>query len=566
MGLRVLRRDYQPYRRNDYNSKVHLEGPINFGKSGRTPKGPRNVRQIYLGTADTLFEKLSRPCSPLKSFPFGTAAAFLHAGEGTGLLAALQRSFPDGSRGLSVARLLFLQIVGRVEKPLSRAGMAEWFRTSSLPFLWNVSEGPSAQVLRRHLRDLFEVVGKDGEPALSRAAVHRLEGEIFRTLVHRGIAPRWMLYDGTNFFTYHQGDRWFQRGHSKEKRYDRNLVGLGMVTAGNLPVLTEVAPGNEGESKTFARIFDAFVQRLIDLEVATERLTLVFDRGINSTENFDLVRDAMHVIAALNRQQARRLLRIPLARFEEVARDGAGEPILGVEATWRGFERDWRVLVTYRKGTAGHQAKVWADRKAKVRSVVGTLRQHPKRTEKAVWRELTKQIPEEFQSCFVLGVERQGPGWVPRAEVDPKAEQALERSFGKTAIITDLSTSELASAELVEGFVARSEIEDDWKWLKDRHVISVKPVWVWNEAAVPGHVFLCVMGLLMLRYLQWELRELGLTMKGLLKALEGIRVVLVQGADGRPQLVLEQMEGESARVFSKLNLGRWIPNMEGSPA
>ena len=87
-------------------------------------------------------------------------------------------------------------------------------------------------------------------------------------------------------------------------------------------------------------------------------------------------------------------------------------------------------------------------------------------------------------------------------------------------------------------------------------------MWVWNDAAIPGHIFLCVMGLLLLRYLQWELRELKLSMPKLVELLERIRVVLVRGPDGSPKMVLEQMDREEALVFSKLNLGRFIPSME----
>jgi transposase len=525
----------------------------------RTPKGPRNVRQIYIGTAESLLRRLASPYTPLRSFPYGTAAALLHAAEKIGLLAALERRLSADARGLSVSRLLFLQIAGRLEHPLSREGMAQWFSSSALPFLWNVEEGPSARTLRRHLQDLFGVEGPDGTILLTRKRVHAIEGEIFRTLIDQGISPKWLLYDGTNFFTFHQADRWFQRGHSKEKRYDRNLLGLGMVTAGTLPVLTEVAPGNEGEAKVFTRIFDAFVQRLIDLDIATDRLTVVFDRGINSRPNFDRVLDAMHVIAALNRQQARRFLRIPLSQFREVAKDGQGEPVLGVSGSWHGFERDWRVLVTYRAATAQHQAKSWADRRAKVLEKVAEWRKHPKRSEKAVWRKLSQVVPETYQTCFRMAVEKAGRGYIPRVEIVASAEAHLVASFGKTAIITDLSKERLSDAELVEGFVARSEIEDDWRWLKDRQVMSVKPVWVWSDVSVPGHVFLCVMGLLLVRYLQWELRKLQLTVKQLLSALDGIKVVLVRTREGKPELALEQMGGLSARVFTKLDLGRYLP-------
>jgi transposase len=91
-------------------------------------------------------------------------------------------------------------------------------------------------------------------------------------------------------------------------------------------------------------------------------------------------------------------------------------------------------------------------------------------------------------------------------------------------------------------------------------VVSVKPFYLWHDATVPGHIFLCGMGLLLLRYLQWELRELNLSMPRLVELLERIRVVLVRGPDGSPKMVLEQMGREEALVFSKLNLGRFIPS------
>ena len=74
-----------------------------------------------------------------------------------------------------------------------------------------------------------------------------------------------------------------------------------------------------------------------------------------------------------------------------------------------------------------------------------------------------------------------------------------------------------------------------------------------------GHTFLCVMGLLLLRYLQWELRDLDLSIKELVEGLEKIRVVLVRGKEGKPELVLERMSREGAQLFTRLNLGRFIP-------
>ncbi|MDE2044342.1 MAG: IS1634 family transposase [Thermoplasmata archaeon] len=536
----------------------------------RTEKGPRNVQQIYVGTAETLLRKLSSPGEPLRSFEFGKMAALLHAAKETGLLEAFQRHVPRRPLDeYAVEQLLFLQLAGRVERPLSRDEMADWLPDSALPFLLPDLGHPSARTLRRHLKRLYGNGEKEerGRGLLTRAVVHRIEEDVFRTLVKKGIDPRLLLFDTTNFFVDHQAGLFPARGHSKEKRYDKRLVGLGLVTVGTMPVLTEVYPGNEGDAKVFARVFDALVKRLVDLEVATEKMIVVFDRGINSEPNFEMVRGAMHVIAALNRQQAAKLFRLELSEFQEVAKDAEGNPVLGFSTRWFGFEQDWRVLVTYRRASAEHQQKTWEDVRARVLARAQEWRDHPAAKEKTLWRKIAQVIPRGFQSEFEVKVEevpvtrrgRPATAYRPHIRVLPRAEARLRASFGKTAIISDLNVEELSHRALVEGFVARDQIEQDFRWLKDRYVVSAKPFHVWHDATVPGHLFLCAMGLLLLRYLQWEMRAQDLSMKELVEALEAIKVVLVRTTEGKPRLVLEKMGREEAQVFTGLKLDQMIP-------
>lgn len=536
----------------------------------RLPQGPRNVRQIYVGNAETLLRKLASSGEPLKSFEFGKMAALLHAARETGLLDAFARFSPRSLfDGYSVQHLLFLQLAARVERPLSREAMAEWLDESALSFLLPATRHPSPRTLRRYLKRLYGVGEgeKRGEGLLSRAVTHRVEAHVFQTLLKKGLEPRWMLFDTTNFFADHQGGRLMKRAKSKQKRRDKLHVGLGLVTLGNLPTLSEVYPANEGDAKVFAQVFDTLVKRLVDLEVATEKLVMVFDRGINSKDNFEKVCEAMHVIASLNRQQAQKLYQIPLDRFEVVVPEAKGGPVRGFPSRWTGFGQDWRVLVTYRENAAEREAKTWEEIRNRVLAKVEERRKEPARKEKALWRRLSEIIPKPYQAEFEVSVEtvkilRKGkevPGYLPVVRVDAQAEARLRASFGKTAILTDLPKEEVSDAEVVEGFVARAAVEDDFRWLKDRYVVSVKPFWVWHDATVAGHTFLCVMGLLLLRYLQWELRKDPVTMKELVEGLERIRVVLVRTPEGKPRLVLEKMGREEAQLFSRLNLAQFIP-------
>lgn len=116
----------------------------------------------------------------------------------------------------------------------------------------------------------------------------------------------------------------------------------------------------------FARVFDTLVKPLVDLEVATKQLIMVFDRKINSEDNFARVTGAMHVISALNRPHARKLFETLLEKFHEVTTDREERPVRGFATRWNGFGQDWRALVVYRQAEAEHDRKTWEEIRARV--------------------------------------------------------------------------------------------------------------------------------------------------------------------------------------------------------
>ncbi|MGI0156356.1 MAG: hypothetical protein ACREDE_09555, partial [Thermoplasmata archaeon] len=285
--------------------------------------------------------------------------------------------------------------------------MARWFPQSSLPLLAPWAKPPSGRALRSALRELYDTgLETEAGPVITRARVRAIQEDVFRTLLGQGLKPRLLLFDGTNEFVHHKAGRWTKKGKSKARRYDKNLVGLGMVTMDTIPVLSEVFPGNRNDMETFPEVFEALQKRLERLEVATEKLLLVVDRGVNSVENFDAVLGVMHVVASLKRNEAKELFAIPLPQFRKVGEDTHGEPVLGHAARWEGFEDEWRVLVTYRRAEAAHAAAQWARAKARVLPKVEQWRRgRPNAKQKVAMAKLVDLIPREYRGIFDYGVE-----------------------------------------------------------------------------------------------------------------------------------------------------------------
>jgi len=84
-----------------------------------------------------------------------------------------------------------------------------------------------------------------------------------------------------------------KRGHAKSKRTDLRIVGLALLVSLGFE-------GNQNDSVTFSGVLDELVSRYGCSDGKCENVTLVFDKGNNSTENFEELDDSpYHFIGSL---------------------------------------------------------------------------------------------------------------------------------------------------------------------------------------------------------------------------------------------------------------------------
>lgn len=537
-------------------------------KTERVDGEPRITQQVYLGTADRVLEMIlafrTLPLTPLKSFDFGMAAALLSVADDLGLLKTIDEA-TDKVRhnGLSVAQHLMLMIAGRCGRPLSKLKISENFDSSYLKILWNAKGSISCQTVLDHMDRIDE------------GAVRSVEDHLAKVLIQRGISPKRLIFDTTNMVTHiEHGEELPKKGHSKQRRYDKNLIGLALAVGDeNVPILHETFPGNESDMTIFPRVIGDARARLAMAGAHTENLVIVFDKGNNSEENFDALPKDIRLVGSLKRNQVADLMLVPLSDYKVLYTNRKKHDVLGFKATQTHFGREWTVIVqynaaTFRKNERSYDRELERSLK-KLKNIQEQLEKPPGKgrplTEQGLAKKIVEALPENHSKAINWNVEseeiefrgKKRTRWHLTFSVNVDQDEHYRRGFGKTAVFTDCH--EWSPEEIVRTYNSKYLIEDDFKWLKNKLLICVTPVYHRRDDRIRVHVFACVLGLVLVRYTAWKLNDLGLPASKLFEKLEGIRVSIVkENATGETSFRVEQMDAVQSTIFTRLGLDRYI--------
>ena len=552
--------------------RKHPSGRVDYylRQTARDGGKVRVTLNLYLGTADQLLERLQNiqqevldRCE-LASFPFGLPAALITADRELGLSQLIVEE--TGSPATAQALLAF--VLGRAEEPLSKNAMGSWYARSGLPFLL---PPPPALDTRSYLRHMDR---------LDDATVDRITFHLAQQLKARGFSSSLVFFDTTNFSTEQQprpGDaerRLPRAGHAKDGNRQAKLVGLATATSEeHLPTFHRVYPGNENDARLFREVVRDMVATLVKLGEKAEELCFVIDKGMNSEEGWTALRhEKVHFVGSLKRSQVAKLMRAPLAKFSSTYTTESGETIrmLRSERTVMGVKGV--VVMAYNPTAERRQAVDYA--RAKERFLVeGTTiaeaarQRHRGRppTVAGTTRRLIGLIPEKWVKVFRFHV---GPTLDEgtsrlsvRVWVEEKAEAEKRAGFGRTAIFTD--RAEWSDEKIARTYYARSGMEEDYHVLKDVLLFPVMPIYHRKDWRIREHTFLCVMGLLLYRYVQLRLektQKVRTPIGALVARLKRIRLGVVSVDEGKAvRAKLERMGPEEQRIVKALGLAALVP-------
>ena len=146
-----------------------------------------------------------------------------------------------------------------------------------------------------------------------------------------------------------------------------------------------------------------------------------------------------------------------------------------------------------------------------------------------------------------------------RYGIDAAARQQRETEvFGKRLLITDRHDG--SDDESILAYRGQSQVERSFQQLKDEDHGAVRPQFHWTDQTIRVHTFICLLGLLVGRVVEYEARQWGYTqgLSGLLDLLGSLRLARVRRPPSTPEepppcrWQLEQSDPEAWRLFRHL--------------
>ena len=549
-----------------------------LAESARVGGKPRIVSQRYLGKAADIEAAVSGATvmpDRTRHLSFGDVAAVwemlrrLRVAEIIDEVVGQRRS----DAGASVGTYIALATLNRVVDPCSKLAFSQWWaKTAGDRWL----QLPAGALDHRRFWEAMDAIGEEQIKEIERRIVSAMV-ETFQ------VDLSGLVLDMTNFATWIDSgnDRApiAQRGHSKQKRNDLRIVGLGLVVSrdGAVPLVSHPYPGNKPDVTQFPVMVAELVARfcvLVDDDAEPgERLTLVYDAGQNSEDNYELLDGAaLHFVGSLPPSDHPDLLGISKHRYKTVDKE-AFPGLRAFETTKVVFGAERRLVVCHSEGLHVKQSRGFTQTLAKATRQLGELQA---RLARGKTRKAKDKVEAEIAQILA-------PRWVSRVvsttlsgedpkelrlsfSTDEKARAVLEEElFGKRILFSDKTPGESSTAQIVAEYRSQESVEADFRQMKDPKVISFSPMFHFTESKIRVHVFYCVLALPVARLMVREAAHAGMHMSvgELLDTLAAIQetLMLYQGDRGRPRArrVLTEIDPTQQRLYDLFGLGAYAP-------
>lgn len=540
--------------------KKKIKGRIYYyyTETKRVNGKPKLVKQVYLGPAEEIYRRLMSAQAPepleVEKLAFGGVAALWDQVQELGLREIIDEVVAQrDDRQISVGTYLVVGLINRALDPTSKNGIPHWMGKTILPRLLGL---PAEAFDSQSFWDAMDLV--------TEKHIAEIEERVWlRVLQRYNVFTDVLLYDTTNFATHidtFTPCQLPQRGKAKQGSSNQRLVGLALAcTSGlGLPFLHQVYEGNRHDARLFPGLMQKVVARYLRLRSEADSVTLVFDKGNNSASNLEwATMNRVFCIGSLKPSHFPELLKVPLAWF----REQAGECRL-YRTKAMVLERQRVVVVVYNPKTATRQREVFhrqlqdatrnLERRFYSDSISGIK-------EETLLERYRRHLQEKKLADYLQLKIKTNKYGQPVLEIKPdkRAIAQKEKTFGKTILFSD--RDDWTSQQIMEAYNEKYLVEEDFRFLKDRHYLRFEPVHHWTDQKIRVHAFMCVLALLVVRLLQYRLLRAGerLSIPMLLEELHDITELTLLYPGPRVVRKIARMSAVQTRLWELFGLAKY---------
>jgi len=532
---------------------------------------PTVISQVYLGSPERLAE-LAKQNAPtgefkLKAQEFGSLWIASLLSNDLDIVSIIDKIVPrhPGETGPTIGEYFLYCIWNRMIHPTSKNKLNDWYSKTAIQHIRAVD---THELTSQRYWEKWERVGEKH--------IERIAQQFFEQLwrVEKFDADC-LLFDTTNYYTFIASETASElaaRGKNKEGRHHLRQIGLGLLVArkSRLPLYYRIYPGNEHDSHLFQRIMDEMFGIVCGFAETKERLTVVFDKGMNAEANFGWIdnNQRIHFITNYSTYFAEDLVAIPLERFDPVPTrknkelEDRGEPderVLAYRTAGEYWGKERTVIVTFNPASARKQNYTFDGKLDALREELLEIRM--KAWEQAVqWRNQETIRERYLRTCERLHI---ASDYYTIEFGDKRSTESMSFSknvyqvekkrqcFGKNVIITD--NTDWSTVDIVQANLDRWEVEDRFRLSKNDDCVAVSPFRHWTDRKIRCHIFTCIAAMTYLRRLELCLSEKGInrSAENVMEDMRNLHSIMVI-RDGRSEPVrkLEQPTKTQAEVLS----------------
>lgn len=519
------------------------------------------AKEIYLGTADNIFQKINSKfdLEKINTYEYGLTVSLLQQIRESGLYRALNDALPFNVRGVPASIAVIIILINKIIDPQTKNSINKWYNQSVLNKLIPIE---SSKLTSQFFFDCIR--------ELNQKRIQKIEQKMAKNVKIIEDMDS-ILCDMTHIETYiqeHEGNILPQRGRTRTKT-GRRIVNLAlMITRENsIPLFHLPYPGNINDYTEFAEVVRILEKKYSFLTGnGKKKVTIMIDKGNNTEENINGLEDAKYYfVGRLRPSNFPELINKPIREFKDKYNNDTCS-----YSTFKDiYGRKRKIVVKFSKKSFDKSYEEFMDlierRKSQIKSLENNINfklKHGKNNSKLFWqkKENVESAIERIlnkkptKNLFIYILAHNNLKINIKIEINQNEYNKRIDLIGKYILFTN--RKKWSSSKIIKAFLDQYLIEDQYKTLKSDR-IKICPLNHWTDDSIRADIFLSILSLQLMNLFLMKVKNKGIDFSNgkILDTLEQIKVSYYKLKNSEYEFdILNETDEDKKLLLDKLNL------------